>query len=158
MIVDRLAVALLTAMAYFTMPSQRLLAGCKADLECFRVAKEALLRQLEKAALDAGMEVELNGKSVQANIEVASFGAEERDWGPIVACTGKADALSVRDSRYSFLSKVALTGCGCCCVAQKELSALLELAVEKQTAEGGLPSAPHRGNVRMLCDHGTVEE
>lgn len=44
---------------------------CKANLECFRLKKEAVVRWVARAALDAEMDVELSGKTVEAVNKVA---------------------------------------------------------------------------------------
>lgn len=48
-------------------------AGCKAYLKCFRVAKEAVVRQFAKAALDAETDVGLSAKAAEGVVKVANL-------------------------------------------------------------------------------------
>lgn len=73
MVVDRSAETFSTAIVCLTVPLHRVFAGCKADLEYFRVAKEAEERRFWKCALDAETGVKLSREAAEAAVSVASF-------------------------------------------------------------------------------------
>lgn len=60
LVVSLFARAFLTAVTCFRVQFYRELAGYEADPEIFRVAKEIVLRQFAKAALDAGTDAKLS--------------------------------------------------------------------------------------------------
>lgn len=68
---DFIAGILSTAVCCFTAPRQRVSAKREPDPDCFRLAREVLLRQFAKATLDAGTDVSLSGEQAGAAEVVA---------------------------------------------------------------------------------------
>lgn len=58
------------------VPYHQVLSGCRAEPECFRLAKEAVAEQFAKAALDVGTDAEQSEKVSEADANTAPLGPE----------------------------------------------------------------------------------
>lgn len=74
--VDLNADTLSAAMACFTVPRHWMFEGCEPDPECFHMAKQVLLGQFAKVALDAGTDVISSGEDSEAAEAVARLVSE----------------------------------------------------------------------------------
>lgn len=83
LVVHLLARASSTAVACFTVLHHRVLAGCQADPKCFRVTEKAVMRQLARAALDAGRDAELSGEAAGSAVKLASLVQEAATTNPL---------------------------------------------------------------------------
>lgn len=69
--VDHFAFTFSTAKTSFTVLDQRVLVGCEPNSECFSLATEILVRQVVKADLDGGTDLNLRREDTETAEVVA---------------------------------------------------------------------------------------
>lgn len=83
-------------------------------------------RQLARAALDAGMNVQLSKETAATVVKMAYLVLETTTLDFLWSGQGRAAAVSMHDFRCAFFSRVELAKCEDCCLTQEVSSAFLE--------------------------------